>query len=83
MINNLFARKRKHSSSEISTLLSDLNYALKIIKNCGLEPKFVIDVGAHKGTWTSEVQNIFPDSKFLLIEPQELPMLLWLRSELR
>jgi FkbM family methyltransferase len=74
MFNNFFARKMKKSSSEISTLVSDLNYALKIIKNCGLEPKFVIDVGAHKGTWTAEVQNIFPDSKFLLIEPQELPI---------
>jgi FkbM family methyltransferase len=79
MINNLFARlitflQERGSTLEISTLLSDLNYALKIIKNCGLEPQFVIDVGAHKGTWTSEVQNIFPDSKFLLIEPQELPI---------
>jgi FkbM family methyltransferase len=74
MFNNFFARKMKKSSSEISTLVSDLNYALKIIKNCGLEPKFVVDVGAHKGTWTAEVQNIFPDSKFLLIEPQELPI---------
>lgn len=74
MFNSPFARKRKKSSSEISTLVSDLNYALKIITNCGLEPKFVIDVGAHKGTWTAEVQNIFPDAKFLLIEPQELPI---------
>jgi hypothetical protein len=69
MFNNPFARKRKKSSFEISTLVSDLNYALKIITNCGLEPQFVIDVGAHKGTWTAKVQNIFPDAKFLLIEP--------------
>lgn len=55
-------------------MVSDLNSALSIIQNCGLKPKLIIDVGAHSGTWTSEVQKIFPEAEFLLIEPQDLPI---------
>lgn len=55
-------------------MVSDLNSALSTIQNCGLNPKLIIDVGAHSGTWTSPVQDIFPDAEFLLIEPQDLPI---------
>lgn len=74
MFGHFFLKKRNKFTSPINTLVSDLNSAVSIIANCGLNPKLIIDVGAHQGTWTSEVQNIFPDAEFLLIEPQNLPI---------
>lgn len=34
-------------------------------------PNFVIDIGANTGTWTRELLKFFPNSKILMIEPQE------------
>ena len=63
--------KKKHLVSTYS-LERNLLESLLIIKNCDLEPKIIIDVGAHKGTWTAQVQRIFPQATFFLIEPQVL-----------
>lgn len=41
-----------------------------IIKNQGFEPKCIYDIGANKGTWTRECMTFFPESKFILFEPQ-------------
>lgn len=43
----------------------------KTINQIGFSPKFIIDVGANKGTWTREVITYLPDAKYLLIEPQK------------
>ncbi len=39
------------------------------LKTIGFAPKFVLDCGAYVGTWTLETARIFPDAKFLLVEP--------------
>ena len=35
----------------------------------GFAPAAIIDVGAAEGTWTQECLSVFPDAKYLLIDP--------------
>ena len=35
----------------------------------GLRPDFVIDVGASVGIWSNVVSKVFPDARFLLVDP--------------
>ena len=41
-----------------------------ILKSVQFNPKYIIDVGANKGTWTREALVAFPDCRFTLLEPQ-------------
>jgi FkbM family methyltransferase len=41
------------------------------LSNLGLEVFHAVDVGAHTGTWTRNLLKVFPNSKVLLIEPQD------------
>lgn len=43
---------------------------LEVLKNLGYLPNIIIDVGAYKGNWTSRAVEIFPDSKFIMLEAQ-------------
>lgn len=43
--------------------------ALQQIKKVGFTPTMVIDVGASIGTFTRQCYRIFPDSRYLLVEP--------------
>jgi FkbM family methyltransferase len=43
--------------------------ALTKLKARGWSPQQVIDVGAWTGTWTAECMTIFPDARYLLIDP--------------
>lgn len=45
--------------------------ALQQVKQAGLSPKTVIDVGAAYGTFDLECYEVFPNAKYLLIEPLE------------
>lgn len=44
--------------------------ALKRIRALGFVPDYVVDVGAYRGTWTTEASRVFPEARFLMIEPQ-------------
>lgn len=48
---------------------SNLTHSLSQLKKLGYDPTNIIDIGAHKGDWTLEVLNVFPDSKYYLFEP--------------
>lgn len=41
------------------------------LKTAGFIPSFVVDIGANTGTWTRELLKNFPNSKVLMIEPQQ------------
>lgn len=41
------------------------------LKKLNFQPNFIIDIGANTGTWTREALREFPNSSYLLIEPQE------------
>lgn len=40
------------------------------IKNLGFNPSHIVDVGAHRGTWTRNALQYFPDAYYSLFEPQ-------------
>jgi FkbM family methyltransferase len=42
---------------------------LRRLKNKGFNPEFIVDVGASTGIWTTTVQKLFPEARFILIEP--------------
>src|SRR5207247_3879697 len=44
--------------------------ALRLLRSAGYAPRVVIDCGANRGEWTQLARAAFPDSTFLLIEPQ-------------
>lgn len=44
------------------------NYRLKALKNSGFEPRTILDIGAHHGSWSEEILGIFPDSKVIMFE---------------
>ena len=50
---------------------SSLTGVLWQAKSVGLLPNTVIDVGAGYGEFTSKCQTVFPDAKYILIEPLE------------
>ena len=45
--------------------------ALANARRLGVEPRTVIDVGAAYGYWARECANVFPDARYLLVEPLE------------
>lgn len=40
------------------------------LARAGFAPRRIIDAGAFRGDWTAAASRIFPEAKFLLIEPQ-------------
>ena len=42
---------------------------LRRLVNQGWRPRQIVDVGAFKGTWTTECLGICPDARYLLIDP--------------
>ena len=41
------------------------------LKARGFSPRMLLDVGAAIGGWTSQMVEIFPESKYLMIDPLE------------
>ncbi len=48
---------------------------LQDLKNYGFYPQNILDIGAHKGYWTDHVRNVFPESRYTLVEPIDYPEL--------
>lgn len=48
---------------------STLSAAFSRLKNIGIDPTHIIDVGAAEGTWSLRALPFFPFSNYLLIEP--------------
>lgn len=49
----------------------DMEWSLNNLKMNGFNPKYIVDIGAFQGEWTSMIQHIFIDSKVLMVEAQE------------
>lgn len=47
-----------------------VNRAFNHLKSKGFSPAFILDVGANHGTWTRDTQKVFPNSTYILVEPQ-------------
>ncbi len=50
--------------------IAKFDYFLEDLKARGLSPELILDVGANEGQWTRMAKRFFPNSSFLLIEPQ-------------
>lgn len=50
--------------------VGDFDAFLEDVRARGFRPRFVLDVGANVGRWTRMAKGVFPDARFLLIEPQ-------------
>jgi FkbM family methyltransferase len=67
--NYLLPAENKNSKN---ALLENL---ILMIREKGFTPNLIVDVGANHGTWARLWKGYFPNSKFILIEPQN-----WLKS---
>jgi FkbM family methyltransferase len=71
-------KNRAYKASAVIFGLSNLNslpiyniyHHISNLKKLGFNPDMVIDVGALFGEWTDNVRQIFPEAKFIMIEPQ-------------
>lgn len=43
--------------------------ALKRLNDTGFKPEFILDVGASTGIWSKSMNVLFPESRFILVEP--------------
>lgn len=48
-----------------------LDGSMSAARGAGFIPKTVIDVGAARGCWSAEVSSIWPDARYILIDPLE------------
>jgi len=48
---------------------------LSELKKNNFIPDVIFDIGAHHGNWTRDCQKIFPNCRYILIEPIEYPEL--------
>lgn len=48
----------------------DMYHHIANLKKLGFDPDLIIDAGALFGHWTEHVKPIFPEAKFIMIEPQ-------------
>jgi FkbM family methyltransferase len=47
-----------------------MRWSLENLRRCGFQPASVIDIGAFIGGWTQSTRTIWPEAKYLMIEPQ-------------
>jgi len=52
-----------------------LDNLINLLKNNDFEPNLIIDVGAHRGTWSRVWKHAFTGCAFILVEPQH-----WLKQ---
>ncbi|HLS31222.1 MAG TPA: FkbM family methyltransferase [Flavobacteriaceae bacterium] len=48
-----------------------LNNFWQILKRLDYTPRVIVDIGAHKGSWTRIAMLHYPKSQYILIEPQQ------------
>ena len=71
-------RNKAYRASAIMFGLSNLNslpfydmyHHISNLKKLGFDPDLIVDIGALHGQWTENVIGIFPQAKFIMIEPQ-------------
>ncbi len=54
-----------------SFLRCTLNGSMSAARGAGFTPKTVVDVGAARGCWSAEVSSVWPDARYILIDPLE------------
>lgn len=52
------------------SVMGNMEAFLRHLRECGFKPSRVLDVGANKTEWSQLARTLFPEAKFILIEPQ-------------
>jgi len=63
-----FVMKYKEVPKPVVVNIRNKLYSLR---EKGYYPSIILDIGAHKGRWTEETLNIYPESKYYLFEANE------------
>ena len=50
--------------------LPSMDWSLRHLRQRGLRPAAVVDIGAFRGEWTQMAQAVFPEAQFLMVEAQ-------------
>lgn len=53
---------------------------MDLLRSLGWSPNTILDVGGYKGTWTREMQRLFPSASYTVIEPNPHPELRALKA---
>ena len=62
--------KRSHDPSNLPSPNRLVANFLEKLKNTGMTPKHIIDIGAHRGDWSRTALSVFPEANISLFEPQ-------------
>lgn len=61
--------KRLMDEQRHATAVPGLMVVLKRLRDMGVAPRRILDIGACKGEWAAGVRAVLPDAKFTLVEP--------------
>ena len=50
--------------------LGGMERFLERLRQNGLSPRVILDVGANAGHWSQQAHQVFPEARFVLVEPQ-------------
>ena len=62
---------RTGTHARLSQGIGSLDKLLRTIARAGVQPECILDVGANKTNWSRVAANVFPNARFILIEPQQ------------
>ena len=62
--------KEEFSRGTAGRPVGKMDFVLGDMRARGLNPKFILDIGANSGSWTRMAKKIFPEAGFLMVEPQ-------------
>lgn len=69
LLNAFFQKTIKHRLVHELFVTDESDDIWRSLASLGFRPEQVIDIGAARGGWTKEVIEIFPDAKFLMVDP--------------
>ena len=62
-----FFSHNEHKTNSKDDLISAF---IGLIKSAGYSPKLIVDIGANHGSWSRVWKKAFPETSFILVEPQ-------------
>jgi FkbM family methyltransferase len=71
MVNNLLSPLGLEAVRKERAMRPTLTGVLEQVRQQGVNPGSVIDVGAAYGDWSTDCYKVFPDATYLLVEPLE------------
>jgi len=70
LVKSTLRRVRPQRPAESGFRTENLNPFLALLKNLNFIPRHIIDIGANHGDWTRAALQFFPETEYILVEPQ-------------